>query len=67
MGDWQPIETAPRDGTRVLLAWGGAVVVGFYLDNSKTEHSWAGWRVPSMEATPRGLIAGWMPMPEGPQ
>ena len=66
--EWQPIETAPKDGTRILLAWGGATVVGFYLDNTSDSHPWGwkGWTVPSMEPTPRGLITHWMPLPEPP-
>ena len=63
---WLPIESAPKDGTRVLLVWGGVTVVGFYLDNSKTTHPWQGWRVPSMEPTPRGLVTHWMPLPSPP-
>lgn len=64
--EWLPIETAPKDGTRIILAWGGASVVGYYLDNSGYRNPWKGWRTPSMEPTPRGLITHWMPLPATP-
>ena len=64
---WMPIESAPKDGTRIILAWGGASVVGFYLDNSKTNHPWQGWKVPSMEPMPRGLVTHWRPLPSPPK
>lgn len=66
-GAWQPIETAPRDGTRIILAWGGSAVVGYYLDNSGMRRPWQGWRTPSMEPTPRGLVTHWMPLPPPPE
>jgi hypothetical protein len=59
---WQDISTAPRDGTRVLLAWDGTRV-GYYLDNSKTSHPWEGWKVPSMEKWPPGKPTHWQPLP----
>lgn len=65
VGGWQPIETAPKDGTRVLLAWDG-VRVGYYLDNSRTGRAWAGWKVPSMEPWPSSQPTHWRPMPEPP-
>ena len=63
---WQPIESAPKDGTRVILAWGGSTVTGSYLDNSHTRYPWKGWRVPSLELTPPGAPVAWMPFPEVP-
>lgn len=63
---WQPIESAPKDGTRIILAWGGAAVTGSYLDNSHTSYPWKGWRVPSLELTPPGAPSAWMPFPEVP-
>lgn len=61
--DWQPIETAPKDGTRVILSWGGKSVNGFYLDNSRTSTPWAGWRVESMVVQPTGKPTHWQPFP----
>lgn len=60
---WLPMETAPRDGTRVILEWAGKPINGFYLDNSKTDRPWAGWRTESMVASPPGDPTGWMPFP----
>lgn len=61
-GEWQPIETAPRDGTRVLLSWDGTRV-GYYLNNSTSSRPWEGWQVPSLEPWPKGQPIAWMPMP----
>lgn len=63
---WQTIETAPKDGTRVILAWGGKSINGFYLDNSHTATPWAGWRVESMVVQPPGKPTHWMPLPSPP-
>lgn len=63
---WLPIESAPRDGTRVLLAWDGKSCVGYYLDNSKAGRPWAGWKVPSMEIWPPGQPTAWQPLPAAP-
>lgn len=61
-GEWQPIETAPKDGTRVLLSWDGTRV-GYYLDNSASSRPWEGWKVPSLEPWPKDQPIAWMPMP----
>lgn len=53
-GGWRPIAEAPRDGTRIVLWWGGEVRWGAYLDNSHSRVAWQGWRVPSMERMPGG-------------
>jgi hypothetical protein len=65
---WRPIETAPKDGTRVILGWpGGGVRYGFYLDNSRTSPPRAGWRGPSMELPfPSPPPTHWQPLPAPP-
>lgn len=65
MRGWQPTETAPRDGTRVILAFGEIVVVGHWLDNSKTSHPWQGWLTSSGPFHPDQLAA-WCPLPAPP-
>lgn len=65
-GEWRPIESAPKDGKRVLLAWGGKVEQAFYLDNSNSPTPWKGWRVESGRLTPSGKPTHWRPLPTPP-
>lgn len=67
MTDWQPIETAPKDGEDTILFWDGKVVVGFFLDNSRTARPWKGWRLHAGSAWPPGYPTHWMPLPEPPR
>lgn len=60
---WLPIDTAPKDGTRVILSWGCKAINGFYLDNGATEHPWQGWRTESMVPRPAGSPDAWQPFP----
>jgi len=67
---WQPIETAPKDETTVIIGGNGWVDVGFftYVRNWKGQHGWylleESWRkyeVSTIEPT------HWMPLPEPPE
>ena len=58
--EWQPIETAPKDGTRVLLVidhgeWGDKVWTGLWAD---------GWIVSYGKTT--NEPTHWMLLPEAP-
>lgn len=59
-GQWLPIETAPKDGRQLIVWWGGRWRSACWLDNSKTSHPWAGWKVPSLEPRPIGEPTHWM-------
>lgn len=63
---WLPLESAPKDGTRVILAWGGKSINGYHLDNSNTARPWQGWRVESMVVQPAGSPTAWQPFPAPP-
>ena len=73
MTDWQPIETAPRDGTEVLLYDECGVTVGsfraddnfpedapLWLDNSYDDFSCGFASIPV-------IATHWMPLPEPPK
>lgn len=65
---WQPIETAPKDGTNVVLASSERVTFGRWLDNSQTRWPWEGWITPDGPWGPKATKAPthWMPLPEPP-
>lgn len=68
MNDWQPIETAPKDGTEVLL-WGRCerdgqffaydCNVGWYDDGSIGDKGWTARDLPIEPSH-------WMPLPKPP-
>jgi hypothetical protein len=70
--DWQPIETAPLDGSKVIILLNGHVTVGDYsvrehFENGKSVYRNASWRVlgmywPGEEPAP----THWMPLPKAP-
>lgn len=68
MPEWQPIETAPRDGRRILLAREGWVEIGRWLpDYAAYEGAPAGaWMDDYDNGGPedRGWPTHWMPIPE---
>ena len=67
-GDWQPVETAPRDGTPLLLfarastATASIVLVGWYLTH------WDWIECCFAPNSPVGIVpTHWMPLPAPPQ
>jgi hypothetical protein len=73
MTGWKPIETAPKDGTRVLLAFSARVHVGWWIDEVTTrygrEHrSQQEWHVEGMDLLwrDRPKPTHWMPLPALP-
>lgn len=62
MSDWQPIETAPRDGTWLLLTGEGHVGAGLWLFGEWRDLGDIGWG-----GMTEPTITHWMPLPEPPQ
>jgi len=65
--DWHPIETAPKDGTYILLGWfldggGGPPEVAFWDSTRKT---WCSSRL--LKAEGYFSPTHWMPLPERPK
>lgn len=66
MGEWQPMDTAPRDGTKVILGHGG--YLGAYYDRDREPRVWidfyrgGNW----YKTAPSGQPTGWMPAPTPP-
>lgn len=65
IGTWQPIETAPRDGTRIIVSiFGGYVTVARYFER---QNQW--WEInndPSDSWGAELLPSYWMPLPDAP-
>jgi hypothetical protein len=66
MSEWQPIETAPLDGTDILV-WGphghGCLVVGF---DDEPEHPGFPWITLDGRQYPPAAFSHWMPLPATP-
>lgn len=67
MSQWRPIETAPKDGTKVLF-WSkyfAQISIGFYREG----HIWSGGNIYQPSAIPReweDVASHWMPLPDPP-
>ena len=61
MSDWQPIETAPRDGM-ILLVWGEARDI----DKGRWSVRYERWRIPSLGLYPND-VTHWLPLPAVPE
>jgi hypothetical protein len=66
--EWQPIETAPRDETAVLLYFPGSwetdgVRVGWWHEGAWYEHEWSSNPMTDFYEEP----THWMPLPHPPQ
>jgi len=59
---WQPIETAPKNGTRVLVTNGIDVQIEF-KDND--DEMWSGWQTGTRLYSV--VPTHWMPLPEPPK
>ena len=79
--DWKPIESAPKDGTPVLLACAGykSMTVGFWADPVEYEGEAEGWTLemndPAIDPFSAAYWGGcsecsdpthWMPLPPPP-
>lgn len=65
---WQPIETAPMDGTEVILFYrwyldGGFVTAGYYHQGNNSPSFWYADLVNGGASPP----THWMPLPDGPE
>ena len=60
---WQPIETAPKDGTRILVVWLGQVEIATWADDVP-HPSWQEW--PDGDFDTGGEVTLWMPLPDPP-
>jgi hypothetical protein len=60
---WQPIETAPKDGTRVLIRADCVVVAGW---ENIFDNTW-GWTVVNDTWVEGHMATHWMPLPQAPK
>lgn len=60
MTNWQPIETAPKDGTRIWLADAKNIVTGFWSP------PFGAWRCDWGVGTAGDKPTHWRPLPEAP-
>lgn len=67
MNDWQPIETAPKDGSRILLYWPKTtrIPIKIIIGNWRGDY-WSNDLL-YFDEEKRNCPTHWMPLPEPPQ
>jgi|DEB0MinimDraft_3_1074331.scaffolds.fasta_scaffold139672_2 hypothetical protein len=74
--EWQPIETAPKDGTRVLAYWPDVYEINAATQVESWYGPWAPWGSKEMLLTWQSAFewadgdnspTHWMPLPNPPQ
>lgn len=60
MSDWQPMETAPRDGSLILLLYRGQIEVGRWNPDAV---NWAESTNGDWEAVDEEDVTKWRPLP----
>ncbi len=72
---WQPIETAPKDGTQIMAS-NGIWIWLVTWDEKEHQDVWAGWRYESginpngenynSGLNSEGILTHWQPLPQPP-
>lgn len=69
--DWQPISTAPKDGTHILLWWHtcSKASVGAWSVDEESSRPVEGWRCEGDRVLPKNQHDAkfWMPLPAPPK
>jgi hypothetical protein len=70
MDRWKPIETAPKDGQRIMAFMPSRA--GFFARQDMVPVAWSGWGGGTWESLSGGHIAEdelshWQPLPEPPK
>ena len=72
MTEWQPIETAPKDGTHIILLVENKAIEGWYeYDNWYKDYKWNVVKLPihgcDCCSHDNDDPTGWTPLPEPPK
>jgi hypothetical protein len=59
---WQPIETAPKDGTEILAVWCGKLMLALWNTEA---NNWQEYSNGDFDTG--GELTHWMPLPEPPK
>ncbi len=68
--NWQPIETAPKDGRRIIVSCDGRVRTAYWTDNGEARRPKPYWYYDSamgVKWVRNNPPTHWMPLPEPPQ
>ena len=66
---WRPIETAPKDGTEIILSREARVTSGLWFDmggDDEGAEGWSGWVSQDGGFSEEHPPTNWMPLPEPP-
>lgn len=66
--EWQPIETAPKDGQSILMLFRYNALWVRWCEPDDGEPGWYGWNPPfGISSLNVNMARGWMPSPQPPK